>query len=433
MLENKILQYSIDEFDNIVNSEKEESTQDFSSEFPSETTFAFVNAHSAIHLVNETVEQFYPKTEFLTRPSFIGYEYTQIGDFDLSLNDCIEIGYSVFLESGSSFVGLIVVDKERNKFNLLHPYIAKRLVVNGEPLDTRKYSCLIVTDSTYVDKDLSNYIDYKSAIYKYIAIDDRVATEHRLYTKVHFAEKVHHSRVKVDYASIFTDTEGNLASPDNAFMFSPAHLGSYKGLVFPFYGYALGYDGNSWSLGPLLHANMSFSVVHHNKYSIDIDENNKLSFDDGARYGICTHSGAAYSIHGFAALNYCNFDSPLNTAVCAPDHALWNALNIAVSFEIFNRSSVDRTMERIGMKPEVLKVGSIQDVITSLGLEDIPDEKMADFKMLFASAVMSSSFADEIILSEFPALQKAINQLRNIKEENAVQQEDDSDEVSADE
>jgi hypothetical protein len=343
----------------------------------------------------------------------------------LSINDCLEIGYDVFTNIGPSFVGLIVVDKNRNKFNLLHPYNARRLIVNNENLDSGEFSCLVVSEEKSHEIELSNYQLYKDTVYECIAIRDNATTENRLYTEISMSQIDPGELVDTTYISLYTDENGRPTSSRQAFMFSPAHLGSSKGIVFPYYGYTIGYEGKAWNLGPIVHPNIGSIGEHTNLYHVSIEEdsrgNSEIVIDENAHYGICTHSGAAYSIEGFSALNYANFDSPLNGRTYPADYTLWNSINIAVSFEIFGRGTVDSLLSAIGMKPKTLTVTNVDAFLADCGITDVPDDMMSELVALIAAAKISSGFANEVPALDYPELNSMITMIKSTKEEDAVQ------------
>jgi len=423
-LDKKLLQYSIEEMDNIVNNEIGKGNNGFSFEKPSETTFALVDAHNAVEMINRSVDRFYSKAAKYNHLRNRDYSYTQIGNFDLSINNCLEIGYDIFMSIGSSFVGLIIVDENRNKFNLLHPYNARRLIVNNVDLDFEQYSCLVVSDNESCEFTLSNYQLYKNTVYECIAIKDNATTENRLYTKISTSLTKPSEIVDTTYISLYTDENGRPTYASQAFMFSPAHLGSSKGIVFPYYGYTIGYDGKAWNLGPIVHPNISSLGDNVDLYHVAIEEdgygNSEITVNDDALYGICTHSGAAYSIEGFSALNYANFDSALNSRTYPVDYALWSSINIAVSFEIFGRETVDNLLSAIDMKPESLVIKDVDSFLANCGATDVPDDVMSELVALIAAAKISSGFADEVVATDYPELNKMVTIVKPTKEEDVA-------------
>ncbi|MHA2023924.1 MAG: hypothetical protein ACTSWQ_09720 [Candidatus Thorarchaeota archaeon] len=261
-------------------------------------------------------------------------EILKLGNYDMSINQAMEIAGNMYAEVGHEFYGMLLTTegnkRDRTIFNPLHPILVAEL--NKEDasfnLEEKIWSAAIYVfkegQSKLYDpaRNKTNYIDEIAAVVTSINSPANYIIENS-----NFNVDIVNDKFVLNYEE--TKRERNSgekisedASGERNYII-PGQIINISGVAYPYYGVVYSRKGLAWNLTPAYHANIN----HPRGQSMD------NGMEGGSR--ICTHSGNSKTQMGLSSLNHCNTTSPLNSHLCQEGFMTYSEQSLKASLEMF--------------------------------------------------------------------------------------------------
>jgi len=217
--------------------------------------------------------------------------------------------------TNANFYGILMVDKDDNKINLLHPMIALFINQNWDFYKDREYTYYIYQSVEIHPLNTGDEIDfYKNRIETLLSIQSfelqnksttlHTVSEGTIDTSIVQDVTSTHRLRNLTYnteGSVVYGNENVLQSAESTYTFVP-HQILNDGLAYPYYGFSAvkkrGHSLNGYNLSPMLSANIGSNV--------STNEN------DLTATNVCTGRTKATTVEGPKTLNHSNLRSPLN-------------------------------------------------------------------------------------------------------------------------
>ena len=270
---------------------------------------------------------------------------TKVGDYNMSIKECIELAAEVKKEVKDKFYGILLMTKGeiRNRiiFNPLHPIIVSELIreETSIKLDEKKWSASIYTWNENINSKKEyreafkqhDYIDEIATIISSINVPSKYITENK-----NFNVDIVNDQFVMNYEQTKRLKESGelleeLESEGKNYII-PGQIINISGVAYPYYNVIYSRKGLAWNLSPMYGANIS----HPNRQSTS------RGMEGGSR--ICTSSGNSNTQNGVSSLNHCNTTSPLNKNILTTGSLTYAGQCVDASLEIFLGDSYSKSI-----------------------------------------------------------------------------------------
>ena len=253
-----------------------------------------------------------------------------IGNYDISLDEAMNIIKNIRKEAGVMFYGAMISYRLGSKivrFNPLHPIIMSEIKENNIPGENAIYTVYIYTFRE--NCNFEELIELKTTDTKEIRnefVEDIGKLLASIQTRGNFSilkknfqaiEWNFEILLEYDEKVIDNETGKDIGSHVNSFL-TPVQIANINGLAHPYYGAVFSSGDAAWNLTPMWSCNISIPGNTKSRAS-----------------GICIKGGNPRTMKGISRLNHANFMSPLNSSALKEKYLIYANTCIDVSIALY--------------------------------------------------------------------------------------------------